>query len=180
MTLSLNVGHASGGAFDIGLGDAVRAWGFGPQAVDLQGVRDAMGRQRRPAHAALVGIDGEMRATGLPPDGRPWSVAVEAPDHARGAPLLSSPASVTVVARGCAEADAWATALMVAGPDAGAALAARQGLSALFGMRDEGGGIRARGCGSLFAEQTGTPPLGIADHRVLGRPRKPAFRCGAE
>jgi thiamine biosynthesis lipoprotein len=232
LALALDVGRASGGAFDIGMGDAVRAWGFGPQAADLEGVREAMGRQRRPAHVvlelegrlvakrapivldlngiakgygvdrlaqtlaasgigeALVGIDGEMRATGLRPDGQPWTVAIEAPelgrraahsilslhdaavatsgdyrhrvtvqgrdlahtmDPRRGAPLLSSPASVSVVARSCAEADAWATALMVAGPDAGAALARRQGLSALFLMRDADVGIRALGCGSLFA-----------------------------
>ncbi|WP_338024992.1 FAD:protein FMN transferase [Aliiroseovarius sediminis] len=36
--------------------------------------------------------------------------------------LLAPPASVTVVARACAEADAWATTLMVLGFDAGAAL----------------------------------------------------------
>ncbi len=233
LALGLDVGRASGGAFDIGMGDAVGAWGFGPQAVNLQGVQDAMGRQRCPAHevleidgrqvckraaialdlngiakgfgvdrltqtlgafgigAALVGIDGEMRASGLRPDGHAWTVAVEVPDPARraphsilslqdaavatsgdyrhqvtvqgrrlshtmhprrGAPLLSSPASVTVVARSCAEADAWATALMVAGPEAGTALAKRQGLSALFLMRDQGGDISARGCGRLFAE----------------------------
>lgn len=231
LALGLAVGRASGGAFDIGMGDAVRAWGFGPQEVDPHSIRSAMDARRRPAHelieldgtqvrkrgpvsldlngiakgygadrltetlarfgieAALVGIDGEMRATGLRPDGLPWAVAVEAPDperrapHSmlalqdaavatsgdyrhwvsvqgrrlshtmdprRGAPLLSSPASVTVVARTCAEADAWATALMVAGPDAGAALTARQGLSALFLIRDDAGGVLARACGSLF------------------------------
>lgn len=231
LALGLAIGRASGGAFDIGMGDAVRAWGFGPQSADPQGIRQAMVAPRRPAHerieiegtrvlkrgpvaidlngiakgygadrlvqtladcgiaSALVGIDGEMRAAGLRPDGQPWAVAVEAPDperrapHSmlalhdaavatsgdyrhwvsvqgrrlshtmdprRGAPLLSSPASVTVVARTCAEADAWATALMVAGPDAAAALAARQGLNALFLIREADGGIRAQGCGGLF------------------------------
>ena len=233
LSLGMAIGRASGGAFDIGMGDAVQAWGFGPQEANVDGIRSAMAAPRRPAHellqvtgqlarkqdaitldlngiakgygvdrlaetlrtcgiaSGLVGIDGEMRAMGLRPDGTAWAVAVEAPDterrapHSvlalqdaavatsgdyrhwvtvqgrrmshtmdprRGAPLLSSPASVTVVAPTCAEADAWATALMVLGPEAGTALADRQGLSALFLMRDAAGAVHARGCGRLFDE----------------------------
>ena len=229
LALGLAIGRASGGAFDIGMGDAVTAWGFGSATAAPDRIRSAMAKPRVPAHAALevnetharksaplaldlngiakgygvdrlsetlcahgitdglVGIDGEMRATGLRPDGAAWTVAVEAPDPARraprsvlalqdaavatsgdyrhwvevqgrrlshtmdpqrGAPLLASPASVTVVARTCAEADAWATALMVAGPDRGAVLARRQGLDALFLLRDDEG--RTRGVGALF------------------------------
>ncbi|MGE0112072.1 FAD:protein FMN transferase [Aquabacterium sp.] len=240
LALGLRIGRASGGAFDIGMGDAVHAWGFGPAAADVQGIRTAMAAPRRPAHevlelegtlvrkrgpialdlngiakgygvdslaatlrsfgidAALVGIDGEMRAQGLRPDGEAWTIAVEAPDtdrrapHSilnlqdaavatsgdyrhwvtvegrqlshtmdprRGAPLLSSPASVTVIAPSCAEADAWATALMVVGPEAGAALASRQGLSALFLLRDDAGGVRAQGCGHLFADSPANPSV---------------------
>lgn len=232
LALGLAIGRDSGGAFDVGMGDAVRAWGFGPEAADPQRIRSALAVRRRPAHelleldgdrvrklgpialdlngiakghgtdrlaqalrgfgiaAFLVGIDGEMRAQGLRPDGEAWTVAIEVPDPQRrapqavlslhdaavatsgdyrhwvsvqgrrlshtmdprrGAPLIASPASVTVVARSCAEADAWATALMVAGPVAGTALAARHGLSALFLLRDDAGGVRARGCGPLFA-----------------------------
>lgn len=232
LALGLAIGRASGGAFDIGLGDAVQAWGFGPQAADAQRIRAALAAPRRPAHerlalegrqackhealtldlngiakghgvdrlaetlrshgisAALVGIDGEMRALGLRPDGQAWAVAVEAPDpsqraaHAvlalqdaavatsgdyrhwvtvqgrrlshtmdprRGAPLLASPASVSVVAPSCAAADAWATALMVLGAEAGATLATQQGLSALFLTRDAHGTLHPRGCGPLFA-----------------------------
>lgn len=242
LALGLRIGRASGGAFDIGMGDAVQAWGFGPDPADVQGIRTALAAPRRPAHevlelagtlvhkrgpialdlngiakgygvdrlaetlrtcgieAALVGIDGEMRALGLRPDGEAWTIAVEAPDpdcrapHSilslqdaavatsgdyrhwvtvqgrrlshtmdpwRGAPLMASPASVTVIAPTCAEADAWATALMVVGPEAGMALAARQGLSALFLMRDDAGGVRSQGCGRLFADKTATsPPAG--------------------
>ena len=61
LALALDVGRASGGAFDIGMGDAVRAWGFGPQAADLEGVRKAMGRQRRPAHVVLE-LEGRLVA----------------------------------------------------------------------------------------------------------------------
>ena len=232
LALGLAIGRASGGAFDIGMGDAVQAWGFGPQATNEEGIRRALAAPRRAAHevlgltgnqvckreaivldlngiakgygvdrlaqtlgsfgisAGLVGIDGEMRALGLRPDGEAWTIAVEAPDpdsrapHSilclqdgavatsgdyrhgvtaqgrylshtmdpqRGAPLLSSPASVTVLAPTCAEADAWATALMVTGPEAGTALATRQGLSVLFLIRDGRGGLLSKGCGLFQA-----------------------------
>ena len=70
-------------------------------------------------------------------------------DPGRGAPLRASAASVTVLARSCARADAWATALMVLGPRAGGDLAARLRLDALFLMR-EAAGIRPRAIGALF------------------------------
>lgn len=232
LRLGLEVGRASGGAFDIGMGDAVTAWGFGPAAADADRIRTARAVPRRPAHdvldldvaacrarktapvtldlngiakgygvdrlaetlqhagigAALVGIDGEMRAFGPRPDGTPWAVAVEAPDPGRraahsllalqdaavatsgdyrhrvqaggralshtmdprrGAPLLDPPASVTVVARTCAEADAWASALMVLGEAGGKALAGRRGLDALFLLR-VGNGLRGVTLGPLF------------------------------
>ena len=57
---------------------------------------------------------------------------------------------MTVVAPTCAEADAWATALMVTGVDAGLALASREGLNVLFLMRGAGGDVRSRGVGPLF------------------------------
>ncbi len=232
LDLGLRIGRASGGAFDVGMGDAVRAWGFGSEEASAEGIRSAMAAARLPAHALLeidraaglarkhapitldlngiakgygvdrlaetlqgfgiaaflVGIDGEMRASGLRPGGKPWTVAVEVPDPERraphsilmledaavatsgdyrhhvtvqgrrlshtmdpatGGPLRSSPASVTVVARTCAEADAWATALMVLGPKAGGELAACLGLDALFLMRGARG-IRAQAAGALF------------------------------
>jgi thiamine biosynthesis lipoprotein len=234
LALGLAIGRASGGAFDIGMGDAVRAWGFGPVAADPRAIRSVAAAPRRPAHEvleldgnrarktapvsldlngiakghgvdrlaevlrdhgirhALVGIDGEMRAMGRRPDGRPWTIAVEAPDRdrraphslltlqdaavatsgdyrhwvtvngrhlshtmdpGRGAPLLAPPASVTVIAPTCAEADAWATALMVTGVDAGAVLARQAGLDALFLARDDAGGVQGIGIGQLFSER---------------------------
>lgn len=232
LRLGLEIGRATGGAFDIGMGDAVTAWGFGAEAAAPHAIRAAMTAQRRPAHEVLdlnetharklaplaldlngiakgygvdrlaetlrahgiadglVGIDGEMRAMGARSDGAAWTIAVEAPDterrmpHSilaledaavatsgdyrhwvdvqgkrlshtmdprRGAPLIAAPASVTVVARTCAEADAWATALMVLGPEAGAALADARGLDALFLLREDGQGLRSFGVGRLFA-----------------------------
>lgn len=235
LRLGLEIGCASDGAFDIGMGDAVAAWGFGPEAATSDRIRTAMAVDRVPAHeafeigetnvrktapvaldlngiakgygvdrlaetlrchgieAGLVGIDGEMRALGLRPGQKPWTIAVEAPDperrvpHSilalqdaavatsgdyrhwvevqgrrlshtmdpgRGAPVPASPASVTVVAKSCAEADAWATALMVLGADRGAPLARKHGLDALFLLRDDDGSARGVGVGRLFAEES--------------------------
>jgi thiamine biosynthesis lipoprotein len=56
-------------------------------------------------------------------------------DPARGGPLGHTLASVTVLANTCIAADAWATALMVAGVEKGTSLAHEQGLAALFLQR---------------------------------------------
>lgn len=240
LRLGLAIGQLSGGAFDMGVGDAVTAWGFGPLQADAPRIRAAMQANRVPAHDAieiqqsrvrktapialdlngiakgygvdqlanvmhahgivdaLVGIDGEMRALGLRPDGAPWTIAVEGPDPdrraphsvlalqqaavatsgdyrhwvqvrgrrlshtmdpARGAPLTASPASVTVVAPTCAEADGWATALMVMGADCGAMLARRLGLDALFLLRAADGSVTETGVGTLFADTETPPPV---------------------
>jgi hypothetical protein len=74
---------------------------------------------------------------------------------------VASPASVTVVARTCAEADAWATALMVLGLEKGAVLARKHGLDALFHLRDDEGTARGVGVGRLFSEK----PAAIASAR---------------
>ena len=68
----------------------------------------------------------------------------------RGAPLLDAPASVTVLAPSCAAADAWATALMVLGPDKGGEVARRVGIDALFLLRDEADSIRTCRVGRVF------------------------------
>ena len=235
IALGLSIGRASGGAFDIGMGKAVSAWGFGPVPGDSAHIRAAMAGPHLRAHelleidgsrlrklapialdlngiakgygvdmltqtlhdfgidAALVGIDGDLRAHGLRPDAEAWSVAIETPDPLRraaqamlalqdaavatsgdyrhwvevqgrrlshtmdprrGAPLLSPPASVTVIGPTCAEADGWATALMVAGPEAGAAMVQNQRLSALFLLRDAVQGVYAKGFGPLFADRS--------------------------
>ena len=56
-------------------------------------------------------------------------------DARRAAPVNNGVASVTVLARTCMHADAWATALLVAGPGEGLAMAQRMGLEALFLLR---------------------------------------------
>lgn len=71
-------------------------------------------------------------------DGRRISHTI---DPRTGRPIAHTLASVTVVAAGAGLADAWATALNVLGPDEGRALAEREGLAALFLVREAGGFI---------------------------------------
>ena len=54
-------------------------------------------------------------------------------------PVAHSLASVTVIAGDCMRADAMATALMVLGPEAGLALAEREGLAVFLVLRTEAG-----------------------------------------
>lgn len=212
----LDIGRLSGGAFDIGMGRTVAAWGFGPDgslagrrpetapvvpahdqleldasgsrirkrgtlALDLSGIAKGYGVDVLAgiAHAAgiahfLASIDGELSARGGRPDGSPWTIALEKPVEGRreagalielvdgavatsgdyrhfheidgrrvshtmdprtGLPVENGIASVTVKARCCMDADAWATALMVAGREAGEALAARAGIESLVLLR---------------------------------------------
>ncbi len=59
-------------------------------------------------------------------------------DPRTGRPVSHGLVQVTVLAPSCMEADAWATALLVAGPREGPDLARRLGLKALFLRRREG------------------------------------------
>ncbi len=240
----LAIGRASAGAFDVGLGDLVTAWGFGAAqrapAAPRSRVRVTRALPRPPAHAtleldvaagrarkhaactldlsgiakgfavdgmldalrifgidsALVALDGEVRALGTHPGGAPWRVAVEEPDYegrrargalalhdaavatsgdyrhwvevdgarlghtmdrARGAPVANGVAAVTVVAANCTDADAWATALLVLGPEAGAPLARRHDLDVLFVCR-EGNALTEVGVGPRFETKFATSP----------------------
>src|SRR5690606_3312213 len=53
LALALRIGRASGGAFDIGVGDAVAAWGFGPAPADPERIARALHVPRPPAHELL-------------------------------------------------------------------------------------------------------------------------------
>jgi thiamine biosynthesis lipoprotein len=226
---AIDIGRETGNAFNIGVGDLVGAWGFGPNsarcpppgteeprpcrpvdelleidvagcrarklepvALDLCGIAKGFGvdelarvLDRHRIGSWLVGIDGELRSRGGKPDGSPWAIALEAPEDERraamavvelggaaiatsgdyrhwiktggervshtmdpraGQPLRGGLASVTVVSPVCADADAYATALMVMGEEAGHEHARRLGLDALFVAR-VGDGFRATGTG---------------------------------
>lgn len=218
---ALKIGRATKGAFDIGVGALVSAWGFGPGprqpdpsriaaastlprapttetlqliatasharktaplTLDLSGIAKGFGVDEMARamdsfgiRSWLVGIDGEMRARGLKPDGTPWAVAHERPDrHCREAmgvieltdmavatsgnyrhwvevdgkllshtmdpgtqrPIANRIASVTVLARTCMAADAWATAFMVLGAEAASKHAADMGMGTIFVFDD--------------------------------------------
>ena len=72
-------------------------------------------------------------------------------DPRSAAPVNNSVASVTVLASSCMHADAWATALLVAGPGEGLAMAQRMGLEALFLLR------RAEGLVNMGLGRFGNP-----------------------
>jgi thiamine biosynthesis lipoprotein len=216
----LAISAATGGAFEMNLGDVVRAWGFVDDAISLDAIRAASRAPRLPAIAlldldiagglvrkrgpvaldlsgiakgygvdcligvlqlhsiahGLCAIDGELRAIGPQASGAAWRVSVETPDDAaraahsmvnltdgalatsgdyrhfvtvkgkrlshsidpkRGAPCIDAPASVTVLAARCVQADALATALLVMGAEAGIIYARANNLNALFLLRKE-------------------------------------------
>lgn len=218
LQVGLAISAATDGAFEMNIGDAVRAWGFGAAALDLDAIRAASSAPRLPASAllqldmaagavrksgpialdlsgiakgygvdcladvlarhnishALCAIDGELRACGGQASGLPWPVSIEMPDSphraahsvlaisqgavatsgdyrhfitikgarlshsidpARGAPCVGAPASVTVLAQNCMQADAMATALLVMGAARGAEFARTNSISALFLQR---------------------------------------------
>jgi thiamine biosynthesis lipoprotein len=58
LTTALHIGQMTDGAFDIGLGDAVNAWGFGPDKADEHRIRQARVAPRQPAHHVLQ-LDGD-------------------------------------------------------------------------------------------------------------------------
>lgn len=125
------------------LGGEVRARGHNPAGRRWRVAIEApLPGERHPY--ALVELDGlaistsgdyrDFRVVG----GRRRSHIV---DPRTGAPVDHDLASVTVIRATAAEADAWATALMVLGPQQGPALAERLGVPALFVRRDDRGAM---------------------------------------
>ena len=54
LQLGVAIGKASGGAFDMGVGDAVSAWGFGPGSASQDSIRAAMSARRASVAEALT------------------------------------------------------------------------------------------------------------------------------
>lgn len=86
-------------------------------------------------------------------------------DARRSAPVNNSVASVTVLARSCMQADAWATALLVAGPAEGLALAQRMRMDVLYLLR-RAEGLTALGLGRFAA---GADSAGTASSACAAR-----------
>lgn len=105
-------------------------------------------------HELSIATSGDYRRA-FEADGAHYAHTI---DPRTGRPATSGVASVSVLHPSCMHADAWASALTVLGPEAGMALAAREGLAvqmvargaegveewlspALVGMLDDDGGI---------------------------------------
>ncbi|MGD9856139.1 MAG: FAD:protein FMN transferase [Planctomycetaceae bacterium] len=226
---AVEVGQASGGAFDPTVSPLVQLWGFGPRRkpvrvpgdddiaearrhvgvslievrrsppairkqdpdvqLDLNGIApgDAVDRVAElldtlAPRGYMVEISGEVRTRGSKADGSAWNIGIEAPligqrivqsvielhdaalatsgdyrnfferngqrfchtiDPRSGRPINHSLAAVSVIAADCMTADAWATALMVLGPEEGFRFAEANGIEALLLIR-EGDGFAAR------------------------------------
>jgi FAD:protein FMN transferase len=78
-------------------------------------------------------------------------------DPRTGRPVVNPPASVTVVAPSCAVADAWATALLVLGPEQGLPLAVQAGLEVCFQIRIADGSFRTIASDGYTALLAATP-----------------------
>ncbi|MEO7941417.1 MAG: FAD:protein FMN transferase [Burkholderiaceae bacterium] len=89
-------------------------------------------------------------------------------DGRRAAPVNNTVASVTVLASSCMHADAWATAMLVAGPDEGLGLAQRMGLEALFLLR-RGEGLVEMGLGR-FGESAAQSSLACHTNEAAKQP----------
>ena len=142
----------------VGIDGEMRTLGLRPDNKAWTVAVEAPDSERRTPHSILSLHDAAVATSG---DYRHWvDVQGRRLSHTmnprKGAPLVASPASVTVVARTCAEADAWATALMVLGADTGAKLARQLGIEALFLVRDDSGRTRDVAVGPLFSNDTET------------------------
>ncbi len=144
--------------------------GVGDYVIELGGELIARGRNARgepwragieepqagpPVPRSVVPLDGLAMATSgdyrifFERDGRRYCHEI---DPVSGEPVRHRLTQVTVIAKDCTSADAFATALMVLGPDAGHALAERIGVAAHFIARaGHGGALEERATGAFAA-----------------------------
>ncbi|WP_043345380.1 FAD:protein FMN transferase [Cupriavidus basilensis] len=132
----------------VGIDGEMRACGSKPDGSPWAIALEAPDYER---HAAMGVIELSNAAIATSGDYRHWAdidgVRIShTMDPRTGAPLRSSVASVTVIAPTCADADAYATALLVLGAQAGRDYAQRRRLDALFVVRD-GDALRTIGTG---------------------------------
>ncbi|MFZ3119084.1 MAG: FAD:protein FMN transferase [Variovorax sp.] len=136
------------GAWLVGIDGEMRVRGGKPDGSPWAIALEAPEDERRAAMGVIELDDAAIATSG---DYRHWREIDGARishtmDPRTGAPLRGAVASVTVIAPTCADADAYATALMVLGAQAGHDHARERGLDALFVTR-EGTGFRAAGTG---------------------------------
>jgi thiamine biosynthesis lipoprotein len=126
------------------VGGELRGQGFAPGGqpwwVDLESppVRQAgpaVPTTRVALHGLSVATSGDYRRA-FTHGGAHWPHTIDPRD---GRPVSHGLASVSVLHGSCMWADAWSTALMVLGPEAGMALAVEHGIAALFVQREGSG-----------------------------------------
>ncbi|MCV2356315.1 FAD:protein FMN transferase [Paucibacter sp. B2R-40] len=123
------------------VGGELRGAGLKPNGqpwwVQLEAVPGAAGLNGSvlALHGLAVATSGDYRNCFVDTQGRSRSHTL---DPRSGEPIKHGLASVSVLHSSCCWADAWATALMVLGPEDGPALAAELGLAALFVLREPG------------------------------------------
>ena len=132
----------------VGIDGEMRARGGKPDGSPWAIALEAPDDERRAAMGVVELGDAAIATSG---DYRHWiEIDGERISHTMdpraGRPLQGALACVTVIAPLCVDADAYATALMVLGEQAGHELARRLGLDAFFVSR-VGDGLRATGTG---------------------------------
>lgn len=125
----------------IEVGGEIRVFGArpggGPWRVGLEAPASAPDAPRTVRGVLALPVDGTLQAVATSGtsrnfrthEGRRYSHVL---DPRTGYPVEHATVSVTVLGPDCGQADAWATALLVLGPDEGLRLAAAQGLEAQF------------------------------------------------
>lgn len=142
------------------IGGEVRAsgsWTVGVEAP-LPGLGRRVVRSWRVADVAVATSGGyrDFRETGEPGDEAPRFMT-HIFDPRAGRPVERPRGSVTVAADTCLEADAWATALFVLGPEDGLAVAERLGLAALFLLAADVPGTLAERSTTAFSTRVSAP-----------------------
>jgi FAD:protein FMN transferase len=138
--------------FVVSIDGEVRACGTRPDSTGWVVGLERPDRDQRALARTFEVSDVAMATSG---DYRHWrahgqEVVSHTIDPHSGMPLRSSVCAVTVTAEHCAVADAWATALMVLGEDAGPQMAEHLGLDALFTIRSQHG-LQEIGVGAFAA-----------------------------
>ena len=125
-------------SFLVGIDGEMRAGGTKPGGMPFQVAVERPDVGRRAVMRVIGLADAAIATSGdyrhfIDVGGRRVSHTM---DPRLGRPLRNQLASVTVLAATCMEADAYATALMVLGEEAGPNFAAARGMDALFVLRD--------------------------------------------
>jgi thiamine biosynthesis lipoprotein len=135
------LGSLSVGDYFVEVGGEIRVRGGKPSGQPwVVGIEKPVTTGRQ-LHRAVELRDGALATSGdyrnfFELDGHRYSHTI---DPRSGRPVEHRLAAVSIWAATCTEADGWATAMMVLGPEAGYHLAVKEGLAALFVVRSSDG-----------------------------------------